>query len=530
MRTRILAFLLLVFVASASFAQKIPNIELGFNANRVYQTGDVDHVNLFNGNLIVTLPIGQSYHVNGNLSYGMKLVYNSNVWDYRIVPQYDPGHTNTESVPNLRSNAGMGWRLTMARLIAPYDGTSTNRYNYPGVEAGWSYEDESGAEHAFTPYAYGVTYVSGTSPSLESFAVQFTTDGSNVRMVRTSATERKLQFPDGSEKTFRKAGNAWRLERVSDGWGNYVSLVYTSAGSGPNQTLKITISDNSLAGRVQTIDFTYDAGFADGVDGGMKVSQVTLAAFGAATATYLFAYTTTSVPMGCNADIPPNSPTSRSVSLLTGVTLPDLSTYSFDYHTTGFGCEQGALKTLTLPTGGTIGYTYQMALLPNSLDACHSDRATSQITAIRSRTVGSDRWDYVQTTAAEAQVTYDNTATGPCFWSDGGGEPGYSHTNPIVRWSRTSVLAPPRPGLTTRSRSDYYFNTYNKPGEIHPTFAHDADTLTYGWPLTAGVAPPASAASTPGGQMAVEDVPAVDPVTSSPSRFLSEVQYDNCTA
>ena len=52
----------------------------GFNANDVYSGFNVDSINHFNGNLIVTIPIGQTYPVNGSLSYSLRLVYNSFIW------------------------------------------------------------------------------------------------------------------------------------------------------------------------------------------------------------------------------------------------------------------------------------------------------------------------------------------------------------------------------------------------------------------------------------------------------------------
>lgn len=61
------------------------NSARGFNANGVYSGFDVDSINHFNGNLIVTIPIGQSYPTNGSLSYSLKLVYNSFIWSHETV-------------------------------------------------------------------------------------------------------------------------------------------------------------------------------------------------------------------------------------------------------------------------------------------------------------------------------------------------------------------------------------------------------------------------------------------------------------
>jgi RHS repeat-associated protein len=536
---RFLIALAFVLSCSAVHAQKIPSIELGFNADRVYQLGDVDHVNLFNGNLIVTLPIGKAYAVNGNLSYVFRLVYNSNAWDYH----YSSGLAGssqvfTESVPNLRSNAGMGWRLAIPRLIPPNDMSST----YPGLRNGWCYEDESGSEHTFgSAYNLAAPSDGWTTANQTAASVLFTTDGSNLRLVRVSATSRKVQFPDGTYKIFTRVNDTdWRLTSMCDGWGNVALLTYTYLDvSSKHKVSKITVTDSSGVNRAQVIDFDYDSRVIENVDNGMYVTKVTLAAFGGTTsapvtAVYTFHYTDTVVDWGCNAQVTTASGPTTTVRLLTSVTLPDSRTYAFEYHAanpTGDLCSQGAMKKLTLPTGGTIAYTYQALTLPGSEDFCGADSPVTNIAAIRSRTVGADRWDYIQTRGPEIAPGYGSSGNTFCVWSDGLGEPAHSHVQPVIRWSRISVLAPPRPGSTGRSRSDYYFDTFNGPGtatySLMPYDAINAE-MKFGWPITAGFPGAVGAAAAPGGQITdPDDTSALD--TSSSTRYLSEVHYDHCT-
>jgi len=44
-------------------AQQFPSQQRGLLADTAYQSGDLDTVNLFNGNLSVALPLGQPYPV-----------------------------------------------------------------------------------------------------------------------------------------------------------------------------------------------------------------------------------------------------------------------------------------------------------------------------------------------------------------------------------------------------------------------------------------------------------------------------------
>src|SRR5438874_2199485 len=72
----------LVFVASAAFGQQHPNVEQGVSPGKLYQFGDLDSVNLFNGNLMIHLPIGQTYPVGPSLKYQFMITYNGKVWDH----------------------------------------------------------------------------------------------------------------------------------------------------------------------------------------------------------------------------------------------------------------------------------------------------------------------------------------------------------------------------------------------------------------------------------------------------------------
>src|SRR4051794_18510126 len=103
-------------VALSVIGEEAPTQEKGFFADRRYSFGEIDHVNLFNGNLIITLPIGQSYPVNGDLTYGLNLVYNSKVWQTESVPN---GQTvYRRAVPVYGPNAGLGWTMTMGSFYA----------------------------------------------------------------------------------------------------------------------------------------------------------------------------------------------------------------------------------------------------------------------------------------------------------------------------------------------------------------------------------------------------------------------------
>ncbi|HKV11447.1 MAG TPA: hypothetical protein VJ725_25105, partial [Thermoanaerobaculia bacterium] len=99
-------------LASAARADVHPNTQSGFPVDQVFQVGEIDNVNLFNGALTLTIPVGQSYPVGGGFSYGLKLIYNSSPWRFETVTLgSDPFTEYTQGIPTECSNAGFGWRV-----------------------------------------------------------------------------------------------------------------------------------------------------------------------------------------------------------------------------------------------------------------------------------------------------------------------------------------------------------------------------------------------------------------------------------
>ena len=100
--------LLLSALAAPLAADDHPNTERGFAAEKAFSVGEVDSVNVYNGNLVLTVPIGGTYPVGGALGYGLTLVYNSKAWDFQEREDV-PGMTYTQALPQKTANAGLGW-------------------------------------------------------------------------------------------------------------------------------------------------------------------------------------------------------------------------------------------------------------------------------------------------------------------------------------------------------------------------------------------------------------------------------------
>ncbi len=343
---------MLLVLATAALGASDPFQNKGFSPDKVFSVGDIDSVNVFNGNLIVRVPIGQVYSVGPLLQYQLVLTYNGKIWDYVMEEPIPPtvGHPALSPIrtarPEERSNAGLGWTLSLGRLIPAQ-----------AIEPlhGWIYVGADGSEHEI---------VDATDP-----AVAVSKDGSYLRMRREPsntaqpAVYREIDFPDGTIQRFDLDGN---LTESRDRFGNWVRVTY--------EPYKWIITDGFGAslGRTHEVWFTPSPHSIPNFS--KPVSQVRLAAANNTTAVYSFNYSIDAqIGRGGDGERAYNSPSKcLNVPLLTSVTLPDGSAYVAEYHMPeGSDCtisdpltdgsqarvESGFIKSLTLPTNGKIVWT-----------------------------------------------------------------------------------------------------------------------------------------------------------------------------
>jgi RHS repeat-associated protein len=339
-----LCLLFLAAIAVPAAAETDPNLQRGFAPEKVYAFGEVDSVNLFNGNLVVNLPIGGSHSINGGLSYGLVLSYNSNVWDFESACHSIDGQIQCypAAFPNKESNAGLGWSLSLGKLLP----ANTGGFDH------WRYIGEDGGEHAF----YGSLHIGETSTA----SVFYTRDGSYLRLRQVTTLHYELDFPDGTIKKFIRTSTSspFRMAEIRDPFGNKLTVTL-----GQNQWI---LSDGH---RSHTINF------ATRPNGTTVVSSVVLAAFGGGPATYELAYSDETISRSCLDEDPHllgGTPVTADVSLLRSLKLPDQSTFAFDvYNTTCFeGSTEvknlpGTLKLMALPTLGELEWTYQTYSFPD---------------------------------------------------------------------------------------------------------------------------------------------------------------------
>ena len=348
LKRSILLIAALTLLAPFAFASsEDPATARGFNPESLYQFGNLDNINLFNGNLIVTLPIGQAYAVNSKFGPQLTLSYNSSTWDLTTRAYGRPGFCNGPEgyfyIPNRKSNTGMGWSLGFGRLFPPC---------HPANEGQdivfLTYESPDGASHAFT-------YSTDNGNTL------YTSDNSHLRIRNYNSSVVQLDFPDGSTYSFLKDGcNEWPLLSMTDASGNTVGVSW--------DTNHYTQTITDPFGR-QTIIYYANAQPNDVYD--RVVSAVDMPAFTPegsnaqySRATYYFSYTYPRL------DVPVfNAPCGYYtfvVPQLTQITRPDGSAFNFEYGYSGVNASHTGtlLVQMTLPTKGKIQWDYSAWEIP----------------------------------------------------------------------------------------------------------------------------------------------------------------------
>lgn len=397
--------LLLVFAGSAS-AQQSQNDDRGVAPGKAYQQGELDTVNLFNGTLNLAIPVGQTYHAGGQLSYGLTLSYAANAWEFASEETTNTAYTpplvqtNNWSYPSHNANAGFGWRLSFGSL------DTSN-----GFVGGYIAPD--GSEHAFHPKLHPndsgesvYSAPSGTDPE----SVAYTNDGTYLRRrkrITSSVVTYEISFPNGIVHTFDATG---RFIRMADPNGNWMQVAYgTQASTEPNPgSTKWTITDSTSAstGRQHVVRFRPGVSYNELTQSATVsheiVDQIDLAAFGGTRAVYQLEYNSNSGPWTLSR----RSVQARSSSLgetvpaymLTGVLLPaTLGRFSFTYdmgdQTTmsnpANGGASGNVLTLTTPTNARYSWTYGLYTFPpaDPTGQRHVKEFHTKVSGVRTRVV-----------------------------------------------------------------------------------------------------------------------------------------------
>lgn len=362
----------------------------GFDPGSMFDVSELDTVDIRSGNLVFGIPLGGPFPVRGNLSYAFGLTYNSNVWArrtfYPVSSTSTPSRPSNLEYPSPTATTAFGWTFTLGRLLPPVLDWEAHadlswQEKERRVDTGpyWTYAAPDGSQHRFSkdlnhavnPHAPGqLGAIGGAGDNASDLEYLYARDGSHLRLHRVSATERHVEFPDGTIHVFEPFDtpvashpDRWRLVHIR---GPFFDPDHPDANAAKitYNALKWIISD---PWRTHTVFFEQQP--ADFYS--VRVKRIELAAFaGQSTRKYLFAYddqTASSVNRPSRSTfhfLPDNLPHRFfKVPLLSSVTLPDGGAYTFSYRPqaqAGQALEPKSLllEEVTLPTGGKMKWDY----------------------------------------------------------------------------------------------------------------------------------------------------------------------------
>ena len=303
---------LVMFCGVPAFSQDPPNVAMGMSPSATYHGGDFDFVDMATGRLNLRIPLVVDHSQRGKLNFTYSVTFSSTgAWNestgtfFKIEP---PKY-------GVSSPALVTGGQLVALLQQSYrdDATGNLDFSYSLPEDG---------------YGVGPVHPMGTTSGIRNSGTMESIDGSGIRWSSGAGATNK----DGV------LGGVWE-----DANGNE----RTSSGTYPTTTVADTL------GRA----WTTTQGNADvtGCPTGGPVAPTsstiwTVPGPANSVRTFKFCYSTYNVHTNFND--PPYAEYVGTPSLMTGVVLPDGTTWRFDYDTSSIS--YGDLMAVYPPTGGHI--------------------------------------------------------------------------------------------------------------------------------------------------------------------------------
>lgn len=373
MRTAMLIGILVSLMTAVSVSQ----VATGTPPFASFGGGPFDSINLGNSNIHFTVPMLSKPGRGRGFSYGMS--YDSSIW-------YPAGVSGSQYWSPVLT---WGWQGLGAAALGSVGNSSYTIDCYTidhGIRivtgtkttySSWSYTERTGTRHTFSGTTSSTTGTcTGASPTLTATAA----DGSNIILNVTGTTTAYITMPDGT--LINPPGGASGSATMTDRNGNQISL--NSAGTTFTDTLNqpvLTIS--GVSPNPVTLQYTAPSGQS---------------------AKYIVYYTTYTVATNFGASGIAEYG-GASVALVDHITLPDSTEYTFTYEPTpstpasgactplantySQNCVTGRIAKVTLPTGGSITYTYSAGS-----NGINTDGSAATITRAVSDGNTSNQWTY----------------------------------------------------------------------------------------------------------------------------------------
>jgi YD repeat-containing protein len=378
MRSSRLLFFTIVLGLSfgTTVAQNDPTLDIGLKPYGSYHGGDLDSVNLSNGNLTLHIPL-VGYPQRGSLGYTPRIIYNNKGWSV---------------VPNCNSKTGICspyWTVGTDPSLG--DGVSLDMTSENNLNVSWrtqkpgsfsyvfSASSFDGSSHQLAPIqAGGLSSLDGTA---------FWYDGSTPTNLQPSISRdregNRITGGNMEDANGNFFGGYPYSSVMTDTLGRSLPLVYTNTTDFSGCTGPLAIA---YAG-------TYSL---PGLNNASRILKVCYAAVSLKSNFQTSGYYNNS-----QTSISDRSYTSnqiQSIVLYNGTSWSASPAWTFEYNSRNLSdpstVNYGDLTKITLPTGGTISYAW------DNLESCDPNAVTPMSRKVISRTVdandvaGPHTWTY----------------------------------------------------------------------------------------------------------------------------------------
>jgi hypothetical protein len=394
--TRILVLIgVLAFLATPTPSAQVATGTPPFGS---FGGGPFDTVNLGNLNVHFAIPVLNKAGRGPAFSYNVS--YDSSVW----TPVVSSGTTSWQPVGNWGwagvtevATGYVSYKTTLLKTCPPAEGSPK-----AGVElqlSSFVYYDTFGVGHSFPATGTLITntcgnesvefYSSASDGSVYTLYFYESSSGGNPTTTVTSRGGKVITPPYNETSGAATATDANGNQLTVNSSGQFFDTLSST-------TPVLTVAGNGTP--ASPITFTYPAPS----DGASSCSPITECA------SYTMNYTQYTVQTGFGvSNVTEYGPLSNS--LVSSITLPDGTSYVFTYEKTPVACTPlsgtystncvtGRIASVTLPTGGTITYTYS-----GGSEGIFSDGSTAGVTRMLSPTTScsstqpSGCWEYART-------------------------------------------------------------------------------------------------------------------------------------
>ena len=359
----LLLLTLVIFRGMPAFAQDPAAIAMGMNPQATYHGGDFDSVDMASGRLNLNIPLVVDHSQRGELNFNYSVIYTSTgTWNKVLI------NLNTGNIQPPKYGVSSPAFITKGWLWSAFTHTVTNPNSGYRDVAAWVPEDgaNNGMMHPLSFYAY--------SPGGQQVNRE-TLDGSGISVGSFLANKEGIQFYAPTSGPYQMI--------AEDTNGNEMGIngSVTTDTMGRAWTTKTGLSDVTgcpTGGPVApTSSMTWTIPGPANINGGVRNFKFCYSAYNVQTNLTQTGYTLGQYK--------------ANLDLMTGVVLPDGTTWRFDYDNNSYA----DLIAVYPPTGGYVSYTW--STMPD-MGMCFNNDMGVGLRTVASRTVNdgskSFQWTY----------------------------------------------------------------------------------------------------------------------------------------